>query len=115
MNHEQVKHYLQKNGSDWITLENNPPAASHMGGIREHQIRTTRTTLDALLKTHLCINNEKFRTLLAETEKIINSRSLKVETLSDVTSQIPFSPNNLLTQKTNVVLPPPDNFDRPDL
>ena len=62
-----------------------------------------------------CINNEKFRTLLAETEKIINSRSLKVETLSDVTSQIPFSPNNLLTQKTNVVLPPPDNFDRPDL
>ena len=74
MNHEQVKHYLQKNGSDWITLENNPPAASHMGGIRERQIRTTRTTLDALLKTHSCINSEKFRTLLAETEKIINSR-----------------------------------------
>ena len=27
MNHEQVKHYLQKNGSDRITWENNPPAA----------------------------------------------------------------------------------------
>ena len=34
MNHEQVKHYLQMNGSEWITWENNPPAASHMGGIQ---------------------------------------------------------------------------------
>ena len=35
MNHEQVKHYLQINGSDWITWGNNPHAASHMGGISE--------------------------------------------------------------------------------
>ena len=33
MNHEQVNHYLQKNGSDWIAWKNNPPAASHVGGI----------------------------------------------------------------------------------
>ena len=32
MNREQVKHYLQKNGSDWVTWENNPPTASHVGG-----------------------------------------------------------------------------------
>ena len=38
MNHEQIKHYLQKNGSDWITWGNNPPAASHMRGIWERQI-----------------------------------------------------------------------------
>ena len=116
MNHEQVKHYLQKNGSDWITWENSPPAASHMGGIWEHQIRTARTILDALLKTHSCsLNDKNFRTLLAETEGIINSRLLTVETPSDVNSQIPLSPSNLITQKTNVVLPPPSNFDRPDL
>ena len=98
MNHEQVKHYLQKNGSDWNTWENNPPAASHMGGIWERQIRTARTILDALLKTHSCsLNDEKFRTLLAETERIINYRPLTVETLSYIYSQIPLSPSNLLT------------------
>ena len=34
MNHE----HLQKNGSDWITWGNNPPAASHMRGICDRQI-----------------------------------------------------------------------------
>ena len=33
MNREQVKHYLQKNRSDLVTSENNPPTASHVGGI----------------------------------------------------------------------------------
>ena len=103
MNHKQVKHYLQNHGSDWITWENNPPAASHMGGILERQIQTAWTILDALLKTHSCsLNDENFRTLLAET-------------LSDVNSQIPLSPSNLPTQKTSVVLLPPGNFDRTHL
>ena len=52
INHEQVKHYLLKNGSDWIAWENNPRAASHMEEIWECQIRTARTILDVLLKTH---------------------------------------------------------------
>ena len=65
--------------------------------------------------THAILNDENFRTLLTETEGIINSRPLTVEILSDVNSQIPLSPSNLLTQKTNVVLPPSGNFDRPDL
>ena len=87
MNHEQVKHYLQKNGSDRITWENNPPTASNMGGIWERQIRTASTILNALLKTHSCsLNNKNFRTLSAETEGIINSRTLTVDTLSDVNS-----------------------------
>ena len=87
-----------------------------MGGIWERQIRTARTILDAILKTHSCsLNDEHFRTLLAETEGIISSRPLTAETLSDVNSQIPLSPSNLLTQKPNVVLLPHGNFDRPDL
>ena len=87
-----------------------------MGGIWEHQIRTARTILDALLKTcSYSLSDENFRALLAETEGIINFRPLTVETLSDVNSQIPLSPSNLLTQKTSVILPPPGNFDRPDL
>ena len=71
MNHEQVKRYLQKSGSDWITWKNNPPAALHVGGIWECQIQTARTILDALLKTHSCsLNDENFRALLAEAEGI---------------------------------------------
>ena len=53
MNHEQVKHYLQKNGSDWIAWGNNQPAASHMAGIWKRQIRIARTMLDVLLKTQI--------------------------------------------------------------
>ena len=116
MNHELVKHYLQKNGSDWTTWENNPSAASHLGGIWERQIRITRTILDGLLKTHsYSLSDENVKTLLAETEGIINSRPLTVETLSDANSQILLSPSNLLTHKTSIVLPPPGNFDRPHL
>ena len=66
-----------------------------------------------MLKTHSCsLNDENFKTVLAETEGIINSRLLTVETLSDVNSQIPLLPSNLLTQEANVVLPPPGNFSR---
>ena len=85
-----------------------------MGGVWERRIRNSRTILDDLFKTLSCgLNN--FKALLAETEGIINSRSLTIETLSAVSSQIPLSPSNLLTQKTNVVVPPLGNFDRPNL
>ena len=49
---------------------------------------------------------------MAEVESIINSRPLTVETLSDINS---LSPSNLLTMKTNVVMPPPGVFTKPDL
>ena len=66
MNYDQVKRCLQKNGSDWMTWENNQPAALHMGGIWKRQIRIARTILEALLNTDSCsLNDENFRTLLA--------------------------------------------------
>ena len=87
-----------------------------MEGIWARQIRTARTILAALLKTYSCsLIDQNFSTQLSEIEGAINSRPPTVETLSDVNSQIPLSPSNLLTQKTSVVLPPRGNFDRPDL
>ena len=87
-----------------------------MGGIWERQIRTARAILNTLLKTHGCsLNDESLRTLLAETEAIINSRPLTVERLCDVNSEIPLTPSMLLTMKTDVILPPPGSFDRADL
>lgn len=47
---------------------------------------------------------------MAETEAIVNSRPLAVDTASDVNSPVCLSPINLLTMKSKVVLPPPGNF-----
>ena len=52
---------------------------------------------------------------MVEVESIINSRLLTVETLSDMNSQIPLSPSNLLTMKANIVMPPPGIFMKPSL
>ena len=116
MNHNQIAQYLETHGADWITWIKNPPTASHMGGVWERQIRTTRCILNALLKTHgRSLNDEALHTLLIEVEAIVNSRPLTVETINDVGSYIPLSPSNLLTMKSKVVLPPPGSFTPADL
>ena len=50
-----------------------------------------------------------------DTEGILNSRHLIVETISDLTSELPLSPANILTMKSKVVMPPPGKFSKPDL
>ena len=116
MNQKQVRDYLLRNLTDWITWYKNPPATSHMGGVWEHQIRSARSIFAALLKTHgHSLNDEGLRTLVADTEAIINSRPLTVEYLSDINSEIPLSASNLLTMKTDNIMPPPGVFNRPDL
>ena len=115
MKHDKIKSFLQENGADWILWHNNPPGASHMGGVWERQIRSGKIILEGLLKTHShSLNDESLRTLMAEVELIINSRPLTVETISDSKSKIPLSPSNLLTMKTSVVMPPPGEFSKPD-
>ena len=89
---------------------------SHMGGIWECQIRTTRPILDSLLQTHgHSLDKESLQTPMTETEAIINSRPLTVDTINDGQSPMPISPNNILTMKTKVVMPPPEVFQKPDL
>ena len=87
-----------------------------MGGIWECQICSAWAILEGLLKMHgSSLNSENLRTLITETEAIINSRPLTVETLSDVSSEMPLSPSYLFTTKTDVILPPPGTFSRPDI
>ena len=67
MDHNQISQYLQRRGANWITWIRNPSTASHMGGVWERQIRTERSILKALLKTHgRSLNNEALHTLLIE-------------------------------------------------
>ena len=83
-----------------------------MGGVWERQIRSARGILSSLLKHHgKSLNDESFRTLMVEVESVVNSRPLTVATLSDPTSSLPLTPNQLLTGKTKVVMPPPGIFD----
>ena len=87
-----------------------------MGGVWERQIRTTRSVLSSLLLEHGSqLDDESLRTLMTEPESIVNCRPLTVENLTDPLASEPLTPNHLLTLKTQVVLPPPGNFESPDL
>ena len=111
MDHRKIQFFLQNIGADYIIWHRNPPALSHMGGVWERQIWSACTILMSLL--HTCgrsLNDESLRTLLAETEAIVNPRPLTVDLLGDVQSEQPICPSNILTMKSKVVLPPPDHF-----
>ena len=69
-----------------------------------------------ILRNHeTSLNDESLRTLVTEVEVIVNSKPLTIETLNDPTSPMPLSPANLLTSKTKIIIPPPDNFNQPDI
>ena len=116
MDEDKISHFLQNGGTDWVIWKNNLPLGSHMGVVWEHQIKSSRVVLSALLKQHsTSLNDESLLTLLTEVKSIVNSRPLTVETLSNIGSDAPLSPINLLTMKSTVVLPPPGDFKQPDL
>ena len=94
----------------------NPPLASHMGGVWERQIRSVRTILLSILKTHITsLDDESLNTFFTEIEAIMNSRPLVVDTINDVNREVILSPANLLTMKSKVTMPPPGEFSRPDI
>ena len=87
-----------------------------MGGVWERQIRSARTILTSLLKTHgTSLNDKSLHTLLIEVEAVVNSHPLTTDLLSDANSVIPLSPINLLTLKSRVVMPPLGVFTAPDI
>ncbi|XP_061736975.1 uncharacterized protein LOC133539000 [Nerophis ophidion] len=94
----------------------NPPAASHMGGIWERQIRTIISVLMAVLdQSARRLDSTLLRTVLYEVMAIINSRPLTAEHLNDPSGPEPLTPNHILTMKSTIILPPPGEFVREDL
>ena len=65
------RHMLQRE----IEWHFNPPSASHMGGVWERMIRSTRTILKALASEQL-LTDEQLQTLMAEAERIMNDRPI---------------------------------------
>ena len=113
MDHNKISDFLISHDCDWIRWEKNPPISNHMGGgggVWERQIRSVRSVLSSLLKTHAGrLNDECLQTLFVEVEAIVNSRPLTVDSLNDESAE-PLTPNHILTMKTKVVLPPSRGF-----
>ena len=87
---------MQGQGGDWIKWVRNPPAASHMGGVWERQIRSAHSVLLSLCKTYeKSLDEESFLTVVTETEGILNSRPFTIETISDPTIDVPLSAPNI--------------------
>lgn len=94
----------------------NPPAASHMGGVWERQIRSIRSILSAILdRSAQRLDSSSLRMLLYKVMAIINSRPLTAEHFTDPSRPEPLTPNNMLTMKSTVILPPPGQFVKEDL
>ncbi|XP_068246537.1 uncharacterized protein [Palaemon carinicauda] len=111
MEEKKIEKYLSHHHIEW---KFNPPAASHMGGCWDRQIRTVRKVLSALVKEFgERLNDESLQTLLCKVESIINSRPLT--TVSDSVDDLePLIPNHLLIPKSYVI-PPPGLFQKDDV
>ena len=87
-----------------------------MGGVWERQIRLLRNVLSSLLQDNGGqLDDESLRTLMCETEAIVNSWPLTVNNLTDPDSLSPLTLIHLLTMKTKVLLSPPGVFQSADL
>lgn len=116
LNHERIRQELLSTNCDSIDFKMNPPHASHMGGVWERQIRTVRNVLASLLHHHgTQLDGESLRTFMVEAEAIVNCRPLTVDTINTALTPQPLTPNHLLTMKSKVIMPPPGDFQRPDL
>ncbi|KAM9709232.1 uncharacterized protein ACNS7B_023621 [Menidia menidia] len=110
---ERIATYLARKECDFLM---NVPEASHMGGVWERQIRTTRSVMSSVLaQAKGRLDDSSLRTFFYEAMSIVNSRPLTTNTLTDPKSAEPLTPNHLLTMKPMTPLPPPGKFVQEDL
>ena len=95
-------------GNRWLF---NPPAASHMGGVWEYQIRTVRRVVFTIM-TEQVPTSEMLTTLLVVAEGIINNRPLTPAS-DDPNDLEPLTPNHLLIHRPASA--PPELFNENDL
>ena len=91
---------LSSKGIKWLF---NPPAASHIGGVRERQIRTVRRILAALVKEQI-LTHDALETLLVTAEGIVNNRPITAVS-SEPRDLESLTPNHLLLHRPAVSPP----------
>lgn len=89
-----------------------PPGASHMAGVWERLVRSTKRALYAVLQDTLA-NDDVLNTALAETERILNGRPL-CSVSDDPRDLEVLTPNHFLIQRNFANLPP-GLFDQSDM
>ena len=112
---DKVKQHLVSQACDF-EIHFNPPASPHRGGVWERMVGSVKRILEVmLLQSGSQLDDDSFRTLLAEIMYLINSRPLAVQNLTDSSCSDPITPNHLLTMKKRVLLPPPSDFVKEDI
>ena len=100
-NQQQIHGFLLQKGITWVF---NPPAASHMGGVWERQIRTVRSLILGVLR-HQTLNDESLSALMCNIESIVNGRPI-TKLSDDPKDPLPLTPNHLLLLRAGPTLPP---------
>ncbi|MCG8069350.1 MAG: hypothetical protein JAY84_15975 [Candidatus Thiodiazotropha taylori] len=99
-NKSVIEQHMMQQEIEWHF---NPPCASHMGGLWERMIRSTRTVLKALAKEQI-LTDEQLQTLMTESEKIINDRPI-TPVSGDPSDPPALTPSMLLLMKSNPSIP----------
>ena len=83
-----------------------------MGGLWK---RCIRSVLDVVIWKHNTqLDTSSLRTFFYEVMAIINGRPLTHQNINDPDAPVPLTPNQLLTQKTSIVVPPTGSFNEHD-
>ncbi|XP_060607783.1 uncharacterized protein LOC132759922 [Ruditapes philippinarum] len=99
-NQSEIGQFMLQREIEWNF---NPPSASHMGGIWERMIRSTRAILRSLVKEQL-LTDEHILTVVTEVEKILNDRP--ITRVSDDPKDPPvLTPSMILLLKSNTCIP----------
>ena len=116
LDEQKIKEELLQHDCDYVKFKPNVPHASHMGGAWERMIRSARNVLTALITAHSeQLDDEVLRTFMAEAECIVNCRPLTTLESTALDTTPPICPNQILTLRSDVLLPPPGEFERADL
>ena len=114
MGKDKLQSFMQASGGDWITWKKKSSLCQPYGwclGTSDPFSSFYPIFSDA----GRSLDEESLATLMAETERILNSRPLTTDSISDPTSSLPLSPSNHLTMKSKIILSHPGDFSRPDL
>ena len=107
-NHGRIQDEMNDRRIKWLF---NPPAASHMGGVWERQIRSVKRVLAGLTHEQV-LSYEMLVTLLVVAEGIINNRPI-TPVSDDPRDPEPLTPNHLLIHRPATA--PPGLFNDRDL
>ncbi|KAJ8031990.1 hypothetical protein HOLleu_25384 [Holothuria leucospilota] len=108
-NQKRIHDYLLQGEIEWRF---NPPSASHMGGVWERLIRSTRKVINSVLREQV-LTDEKLSTVVSLVESVINSRPLTYVS-DDGKDPEPLTPNHLLLLRSGSEFPM-NSFDAKDI